>query len=129
MSTPTPKTFTSEAARLEHFRVNLATNDKWALRALIVIYERQTDAEKSASVTTESNGVGFSGADAEILTSFAKRVKNFNPGVSLYASPLSPRQMEVLKNRIKKYAAQIIKSMGDKAPAIVKTPKNDKGAA
>lgn len=41
-------------------------------RALIAIYERQTSEEQSSASTRVRNGVGFTGADAEIGTRCAK---------------------------------------------------------
>ncbi len=34
-------------------------------RALVAIFQRQTEAEKSANVTDNHNGIGFSGTDAK----------------------------------------------------------------
>lgn len=44
-------------------------------RSILKLYEYQTAAEREAGVTAEDNGVGFSGADAELLSSFAEQIK------------------------------------------------------
>lgn len=41
-------------------------------RALVAIFNNQTDAEKSANTTDVDNGIGFSGADARSGTLTAK---------------------------------------------------------
>ena len=123
MSNPIPTSFPTKAARLEYFRTQLSTIDSWALRALAVIYARQTEHEQAARLTTEDNGVGFTGFDAALLTSFAKRAQGWRKELSIYSSPLSSKQMTILKSRIKKYAGQIIDHMGANAPAIVKESK------
>lgn len=81
----------------------LLKNDKAVKRALILIYSFQTETEKSTENTIEENGVGFSGADANILSSFAKQLKT--------KSYLSPKQLEITRKRIIKYAGQILNYM------------------
>jgi hypothetical protein len=46
----------------------LGTDRKWALRALEVIYNEQTDQEKGEQQTRNQNGVGFSALDSKILS-------------------------------------------------------------
>ena len=76
-------------------------DDQWAKRALIAIYNNQTAEEQSAGETKEDNGIGFTGVDAGILTSFAE--------FYLANKFLSPKQMTILKNKIGKYSGQLIK--------------------
>jgi len=54
----------------------LETNDRAVEKALLVLLEKQTASERSSEVAIETNGVGFSGFDAEIFTSFAKQVRD-----------------------------------------------------
>lgn len=79
----------------------LGTNKAWAIKALLKIYEFQTDTEKEYGETHRYNNVGFTGIDAEILTSFAKQY--------LRRKFLSPKQMKILYKKMPKYWAQIIK--------------------
>lgn len=112
--------FKSKAQRQEWLRQKLATDPSWAVRALKALYKQQTDAEKQDASTHDENGVGFSGNDAEILSSFASRViawEETAPANRLYTSPLSPRQMEVLLKRIKRYAGQLLSLYGAKFDA------------
>ena len=85
---------------VEYYKAKLSTNEKWALRGLERIAMRQTSYELEEKATKENNKVGFSGPDAEILTSFYRRVK---AGYSLTA-----RQMEILLQKIPKYAGQLV---------------------
>jgi hypothetical protein len=41
-------------------------------RALVAIFQRQTEVEKSSNQTVQNNGVGFTGADAHSGTIIAK---------------------------------------------------------
>lgn len=84
----------------------VAGNDTAAVRALLVVYSRQTSAEQSQHATTDLNGIGFTGADAEILSSFA----------SFFSKRgfLSPNQLAILKKKIGKYWKQLLAEIESK---------------
>lgn len=98
----------------------LGHNPAWAKRALIVIYQNQTDDEQNSKVTRWQNDLGFTGVDAEILTSFAQQLK--------YRGFLSTKQWNILYKRIPKYHKQImqianiekIKAMVEKFEGVAK---------
>lgn len=83
----------------EIIKYKLATNPNWALRGLVRIYEFQTLSEQQIGNTTEDNGVGFSGCDGEILSSFARQV---NVGHTL-----STKQMNLIHRKMPRYWKQI----------------------
>ncbi|QXN72707.1 hypothetical protein RCZAHN_98 [Rhodobacter phage RcZahn] len=83
-------------------------------RALLVLLERQTFDEVQAHDTKYQNGIGFTGADAEFMTSLALRVKQ--------GLPLTPKQLaSVTKTndkgycRLAKYHGQLIEEIEKKA--------------
>ena len=78
----------------------LATDPRWAKHGLSKIFEFQTAEEQEMESTHIHNGVGFTGADGEILASFAKQLQR--------KGYLSPRQMELLYKKMPKYWKQII---------------------
>ncbi len=78
----------------------LSTNDKAVCKGILRIYEHQTADERATSSTTHDNGVGFSGFDARILSSFAKQLLNNHT--------LTPKQMDVARSRTLKYAGQLL---------------------
>ena len=83
-----------------YIKQKLSTNHKWAMRALIKIYEFQTADEQHYKQTSEHNKVGFTGVDANILSSFAKQVnKGYN---------LSQKQMTIVFKKMPKYWNQIL---------------------
>jgi len=84
----------------DYVRTKLGTSPVWAKHALLKIFEFQTISEQNSEATLESNGVGFTGADGEILASFAKQLKIKNY--------LSPKQMDLLYKKMPKYWKQII---------------------
>jgi hypothetical protein len=96
----THPTLMSKKDLIECLRQRLATDPRWALRALIRIYQNQTADEQSKDATIERNGIGFSGPDAEILSSFSRQY--------LRRRSLSPRQMNLLQRKIPSYARQIL---------------------
>jgi uncharacterized protein (UPF0179 family) len=79
----------------------LLSSNKAVLRGVVAIYERQTAQEQSCDATMLINGVGFSGVDAELLSSFARQIKQ--------GRTLSDKQMEYARKKIMKYAGQLTK--------------------
>lgn len=78
----------------------LSSRKNWALRALIKIWEYQTEEEKMVGRTMDYNGVGFSGVDSEILSSFAEQY--------LQKGYLSKKQMKYVYKLIPKYWGQVL---------------------
>jgi hypothetical protein len=89
----------------------IATNDKAVVRGLIAIYERQTEAEKNTQATLENNGIGFSGCDAEILSSFVKWYKEHGY--------LSPKQLAISRNKITRYWKQLLQVAASNGHTVV----------
>ena len=84
----------------EYLREKLSTSDAWALRCLEVIYDNQTPGEQTSDSTNCDNGIGFTGTDANILSSFAKQYRS--------RGTLSPKQMVILRKKAKKYWKQVL---------------------
>ena len=57
---------------VEEVKVLLAESDKAVARAILAIYNRQTEDEKAIKETSESNGVGYNGVDANFMSSLAQ---------------------------------------------------------
>ncbi len=81
-------------------REMLATNPSWAVRGLLKIYEYQTEAEQRVGETTEDNGVGFSGADAHILSSFAEQIQK--------GRQMTAKQMGIIYKKMPRYSGQLV---------------------
>lgn len=79
----------------------LQRSDKAVLRGLVVIHSLQTLSEQECQTTTEKNGVGFSGVDAEFLSSLARQFIN--------RGSLSEKQMVLLRKKMLRYAGQLAK--------------------
>lgn len=85
----------------EAIKTNMQASDKWLFRGLLAIYSNQTHEEQVGGFTAEDNGIGFNGVDAEILTSFALQLNS--------RGFLTPRQIEMARKKMLKYAGQLAK--------------------
>lgn len=84
----------------------ILTNDRAVERALVVLFNRQTAAERSSNTTNTHNDVGFTHSDAHWGCRNAKQV--------LAGRPLSPYQLSQWRKRnikgvprLAKYWAQL----------------------
>jgi hypothetical protein len=81
----------------------------FAVNCLKELYKLQTAEERTAEKTSLYNGVGFTGYDAQLLTSFAKQVYRWeSESQHMFLSPLSPKQMTILRDRLQKYSKQLV---------------------
>jgi len=100
----------------EFVKAKLSTDEKWAKRALLSIYAYQTADEQSMRTTNRWNGVGFSGCDADILSSFAEQLQR--------RGTLSHKQMAIVFKKMKKYSRQIIQiSDAEKLESLVRASR------
>jgi hypothetical protein len=89
------KTFTKQS-----IKDMLLANDGWLYRAILAIYKGQTDGEQACGATVEDNGIGFNGADAVILSSFAQQLNR--------TGTLSYKQTFIARKKMVKYAGQLL---------------------
>lgn len=98
----------------EFVKGKLSTDPNWAKQALLRIYEFQTKEEQQVKDTMYNNGVGFTGTDGRILTSFAKQLMKNNY--------LSEKQMILLFKKMPKYWSQVVKiSDKEKLKLLIKS--------
>ena len=95
------KRYTSKEQLIEALKVQIANSEDKALAALKKIYANQTTDEQNSEVTKYHNNKGFTGNDAEILSSFSKQYQQ--------RGSLSPKQNAILMKKIGKYAGQLTK--------------------
>jgi hypothetical protein len=89
----------TKKARTAFIRDKLSNDQAWALRGLLAIYANQTADEQAMAQTTYANSIGFTGADAEFLTSLAKQAEA--------RGTLSPKQMIYVLKKMPKYSGQL----------------------
>ena len=92
--------FTSKDQLVIALRRQITTDEGKAIKALMTLFDYQTEDEKESEKTQHSNGVGFMQNDDRILTSLAKFYQD--------RGYLTSKQVSILMNRIGKYAGQLI---------------------
>ena len=92
--------YKTKESLIKGLKEQLATRDNQAIKGLLTIYSYQTTEEQNVGHTKEYNGVGFSGIDSDILSSFAEQY--------LEKGWLSTKQMNCVKKYLPKYARQLI---------------------
>lgn len=90
----------TKKAKQEFLKTKLSTDSRWAIKAMLLIYSKQTQDEQLQGSTEHDNGVGFSGAHAEIMSSFAKQYQKWNK--------LSDKQLKIVFKIMPKYWKQIL---------------------
>ena len=90
---------TTIKARVAFLKIKLSSDYNWAVRGMLKIFEYQTASEQSSEQTHDHNNVGFTGVDANILSSFTKQVQK--------GRVLSEKQQAILFKKMPKYARQL----------------------
>jgi len=106
-----PKVKVAPMFTKEDVRARIATSTLSVEKAILSLYEKQTEAEQMTDSTNQNNGVGFNGTDAFILGRFAKWIQGSykTPG-----SRLSDKQLAIARRKLPKYAAQLIRIAEEK---------------
>ena len=81
-------------------RRQLGSVKEQAIKALVTLYNLQTDDERKEGVTKHHNSVGFTCVDSRFLTSLVQQFKE--------RGFLTESQLEALMNTIPKYASQLV---------------------
>jgi len=100
--------------RKETIQELLEKNDTAVLRAVLAIYDRQTEDEKDIRGTRHLNSVGYSGVDGEIMSSFARQIQKRNS--------LSPKQMVIARKKMKRYWRQLVEIANENGKNPVESP-------
>lgn len=92
--------FTSKESLIQALKNQIATRDNQALKALVSVFNNQTEDEQIADDVKVYNDMGFTPFDAEFMSSLAKQYLNKNY--------LSQKQLQYVKKIMPKYARQLI---------------------
>jgi hypothetical protein len=88
------------------------------IKALHAIHARQTADEQAGGYTNHTNGIGFSKFDAPFLTDMVVKHRRYGS--------LTPKQMAVTRNKIKRYWRQLVEIANErdavKVPSIRPVP-------
>ncbi len=88
-------------------------SDDQMIKAMMKIYDYQTIAERRIGGTTEHNGVGFTGVDGNILSSFCDCYMKYHR--------LTERQMIIVRKKMPKYVKQLLKIISIENNTEIKT--------
>jgi hypothetical protein len=107
----------------------IRSSDQVACSALVKLFRAGQDAdEQEAGSTLRLNGRGFSGVDADFLSSLARQVianreKRAAQDPTVYAGDLSPRQIAAWRKVAPKYSRQLVALANNEDPATYRLPK------
>jgi hypothetical protein len=119
---------------VEDMRQALETNDRILCGAVLALYKCQTADEQQSQATRHENGMGFNGTDANILSSFAEQIRQRKEQERAGTLPtgyglLSPKQIELARKKMPKYAKQLLRLAGCSQPAGNEEPAQPAPAA
>jgi len=100
----------------EDLATALLTNQRLLERAIVAIYERQTQDEQRDRSTKHHNGRGFTPADAKRGTRLARWILG---GITKYNRPygqnLTGHHLELAREIMPKYARQLLRIMRERS--------------
>jgi len=91
---------------LQILQQKLATDARWAQRALLAIFKNQTADEQCQGSVKHHNQMGFRCMDSYLLTSFANQLQT--------KGYLTTKQMDIIFKKMPIYARQLMKFYGEK---------------
>lgn len=89
----------------------IATNKGAVVRAIKVLYARQTADEQSIGETRVQNGRGFNSRDANFLTSIAKALPRYNDN-------MTDKQLRAARKMLPKYWRQLLEEIEEKGGQV-----------
>lgn len=95
--------FKSKAEWASAIRASILTNDKAVVRALTILYNRQTPDEQAIREDKYLNDRGFTKAHAQYLTAMAE-------WVLVKCRPMTERQLNAVRNMVVRYARQLMEA-------------------
>lgn len=94
------QSFTTNKQWEQYLKQLVKTNDVALLKAIVLIYDNQTDEEKYKGKNVEDNNVGFTKYDAREMSEIALKIKA--------KIPLSEAEMAKSRNKMQKYWKQLM---------------------
>lgn len=94
------ETFTNQKQWRDYIVNLLKTNDKALCRAIVVLYEMQTDEEKMKGEAIDNNGCGFGKVDAAEMGRVARKI--------MHNQPLEASEWARMRNKVPKYWKQLM---------------------
>lgn len=92
--------FTNQKQWKMYLKELLKTNDTALFRAIVLVYNNQTEEEKYRGKSIEENSVGFNKVDAKEMGEIAKKIKS--------GKPLTKAELAKSRNKMQKYWKQLM---------------------
>lgn len=92
--------FTSNKQWERYIKDLLKNDDKALLRAIVIIYDNQTEEEKRKRLSISENKIGFSKIDVEVMSKIANKIKD--------GKLLTEGELEMSRNKMTKYWKQLM---------------------
>lgn len=90
----------TQVTDIDRVKELIRTDDVVVGKFLVALWERQTEDEREDGQTRHLNGMGFTGVDAPIDSSFAQQF--------LKRGFLTPKQVAIGRRILGKYAGQLV---------------------
>lgn len=100
--------FTQKTQLVAALKQQLGTNDAQVVKGLIPLFVNQTASEQASGSVQVWNMEGFTGSDAQFLTSLATQAKKHMFYGKAAGEALSPKQLAILHKKMPKYARQLV---------------------
>lgn len=84
-----------------HILNKMENSNEWLRHAVVAIFRRQTEDEQTSGQTKYSNGRGYNGLDAEIMTNIANRI-------IANRRSLSEKELAACRKIMPKYVGQLV---------------------
>ncbi|MDD4804589.1 MAG: hypothetical protein PHN69_05385 [Candidatus Pacebacteria bacterium] len=94
------ETFTNQKQWESYLKNLVKTNDRALIKAIVLIYDLQTEEEKNTGQSVEENKIGFSKIDAYELGNIAKKIKR--------GQSLTEAEVAKSRNKMQKYWKQLM---------------------
>ncbi len=96
----------------------LERNDMAVCRAVVAIDNRQTMEEHATDNTIAHNGRGWGKFDAKFGSKMAELVRQWERGESVYAAPLSEKQVYAARRMVLKYTRQLLEAIKEREVVV-----------
>lgn len=93
--------FTNQKQWEAYLKALIKKNEGALLKAILIIYDNQTEAEKRAGESVENNGVGFNQFDAITMSEIAQKLKA--------GQRISPKEIAIARIVMPKYWKQLMR--------------------
>ncbi|MDR2115854.1 MAG: hypothetical protein LBP87_05680 [Planctomycetaceae bacterium] len=90
----------------EEIHTNIHQSYKWLVRAVLALYQLQTNEEKTQKTTIAKNNIGFNVIDARYMSNIAQQLQT--------GKHLTMKEQYIARRTLKKYYGQLLRIANSK---------------